>query len=134
MLSSNPAFAAHRKPIMNLSAAVEPIGFIKRQFHGGRVRQDQQHRREGANHAMDGNTIEKRAAQRHRVFKGATISFGGNGVACTVRNLSASGAALDIPGSISLPPSFMLTIESDRFIRRCHPVWSNDKRIGVAFD
>jgi hypothetical protein len=83
---------------------------------------------------MGENTIEKRAAQRHRVLKGATIAFDGNGVACTVRNLSANGAALDVAGSISLPPSFMLVIESDRFIRRCHPVWSNDKRVGVAFD
>jgi hypothetical protein len=83
---------------------------------------------------MGENTIEKRTAQRHRVLKGATIAFDGNGVACTVRNLSASGAALDVAGSITPPPSFMLVIESDRFIRRCHPVWSNDKRIGVAFD
>jgi hypothetical protein len=28
----------------------------------------------------------------------------------------------------------MLVIEADQFIRRCHPVWSKDKRIGVAFD
>jgi hypothetical protein len=34
----------------------------------------------------------------------------------------------------SLPPSFMLVIECDHFIRRCHPVWSNNRRVGVAFD
>jgi hypothetical protein len=83
---------------------------------------------------MGENIIEKRAAPRHRVLKGATIAYDGYDVACTVRNLSANGAALEIPGRNSLPPSFMLVIESDRLIRRCHPVWSNDKRIGVAFD
>ena len=83
---------------------------------------------------MSENTTEKRAAPRHRVLKGGTITFDGNGVACTVRNLSATGAAIDVAGNIRLPPSFMLVIESDRFVRRCHPVWSNDKRIGVAFD
>ena len=78
--------------------------------------------------------VEKRAAPRYKVLKGATIAFDGNGVACTVRNLSSNGAALDIPSDVNLPPSFMLLIEADQFIRRCHPVWINDRRIGVAFD
>jgi PilZ domain-containing protein len=83
---------------------------------------------------MNDITTEKRAARRYKVLKGATIAFGGNGIACTVRNLSSSGAALDLAGGASLPPSFMLVIEADQFIRRCHPVWRNDNRIGVAFD
>jgi PilZ domain len=83
---------------------------------------------------MSEDTIEKRTAQRFKVLKGATIAFDGNGFACTVRNLSSTGAALDLASTVSLPPSFMLLIEADQFIRRCHPVWSNDKRIGVAFD
>jgi hypothetical protein len=83
---------------------------------------------------MSENTIEKRTARRFKVLKGATVAFGGNGVACTVRNLSSSGAAIDLASAVSLPPSFMLVIEADQFIRRCHPVWSNDRRVGVAFD
>ena len=78
--------------------------------------------------------IEKRAAPRHKVLKGATIAFDGNGVACTVRNLSSNGAAVDFASRVSLPPSFMLVIEKDQFIRRCRPVWNNDRRVGVAFD
>ncbi len=77
--------------------------------------------------------IEKRAARRYRVLKGATIAFDGNGMPCTVRNLSASGAAIDLAVPASLPPSFMLVIERDQFVRRCRPVWSNERRIGVAF-
>jgi hypothetical protein len=84
--------------------------------------------------AMIEKRNERRAAPRHQVQKGATIAFGGNGLACTVHNLSAGGAALDFANSISLPPSFMLVIKADQFIRRCRPVWSRDKRIGVAFD
>jgi len=83
---------------------------------------------------MSENTTEKRVAPRFRVLKGATIAFGGNGLECTVRNLSATGAALELPSPVDLPPSFMLVIEADQFIRRCRPVWSNDRRIGVAFD
>jgi hypothetical protein len=78
--------------------------------------------------------IEKRSAPRFKVLKGATIAFGGNGVECTVRNLSSSGAALDVANPARLPPSFTLVIETDRLIRRCRPVWRSDKRIGVAFD
>ena len=83
---------------------------------------------------MNEYTLERRAAPRHKVLKGGTIAFDGNGVACTVRNLSSNGAAVDLASRVSLPPSFTLVIEKDRFIRRCHPVWSNDKRFGVAFD
>ena len=78
--------------------------------------------------------IEKRKTPRSRVLKGGTIAFDGNGLACTVRNLSVGGAAIDVASPVSIPPSFMLVIEADQFIRRCHPVWSKGKRIGVAFD
>ena len=78
--------------------------------------------------------IEKRAARRYRVLKGATISFNASGIPCTVRNLSSGGAAVDLDQPADLPPSFMLTIESDRLIRRCRPVWSNERRVGVAFN
>jgi hypothetical protein len=83
---------------------------------------------------MTDGVIEKRSARRHKVLKGATIAFGGNGLECTVRNLSSNGAALDVASPGRLPPSFMLVIEADQFIRRCRRVWRSDKRIGVAFD
>jgi hypothetical protein len=83
---------------------------------------------------MSETLTEKRTARRHKVLKGATIAFGGNGIACTVRNLSSNGAAIEFASSISLPASFMLVIEADQFIRRCHSVWSSETRIGVAFE
>jgi hypothetical protein len=83
---------------------------------------------------MTDTLVEKRSARRHKVLKGATIAFGGSGVECTVRNLSSRGAALDVANSVGLPPSFVLVIEADQFIRRCRPVWRSDKRMGVAFD
>ena len=64
---------------------------------------------------MSEHTIEKRAAPRYRVLKGATIAFDGSGVACTVRNLSSSGAAIELASRVNLPPSFMLMIEKDQF-------------------
>jgi hypothetical protein len=77
---------------------------------------------------------ERRQSPRRKVLKGASIAFGSGNIACTVRNLSETGAGLDVPNTLGLPPSFMLMIERDGFTRRCHPVWCSDKRVGVAFD
>ena len=77
---------------------------------------------------------ERRQSVRRKVLKGARIAFGGEDIACTVRNLSETGAGLDVPNALSLPPTFMLVIERDGIMRRCHPVWCNDRRVGVAFD
>jgi hypothetical protein len=79
--------------------------------------------------------IEKRTAARHRVLKHGTLAFdGGGGIDCMVRNISSSGARLDVANPVGLPQSFTLVIKTDQFMRHCHPVWSNDTRIGVAFD
>ncbi len=78
---------------------------------------------------------ERRTAPRHRVLKQATLAFsGGGGVDCMVRNLSSSGARIDIASPVGLPQSFMLVIKADHFLRRCHQVWHSDRQIGVAFD
>jgi len=77
--------------------------------------------------------IEKRAAQRHRVFKGGTITFENSGVACTVRNMSEGGAAIDLDSPVTLPQSFTLSIARDNFVRNCRPVWRSDRRVGLAF-
>jgi PilZ domain len=78
---------------------------------------------------------EKRLAARQKVLKQGTIAFsGGGGVECMVRNVSSGGARLDVANPLGLPRSFTLIIQSDQFMRRCHPVWCSDSRIGVAFD
>ncbi|QQN62548.1 PilZ domain-containing protein [Bradyrhizobium diazoefficiens] len=77
--------------------------------------------------------IEKRAAQRYRVFKGGTITFEERGVACTVRNMSEGGAAIDLDAHVTLPQSFSLLITRDNFVRNCRTVWRSERRIGLAF-
>ncbi len=79
--------------------------------------------------------IERRVSPRHRVLKRGMLAFpGGGAVDCTVRNISPSGARVDIANPMGLPETFTLMIESDHFMRRCHAVWANDRRMGVAFD
>ena len=77
--------------------------------------------------------IEKRAAQRYRVFKGGTITFENSGIACTVRNMSDSGAAIDLENPVTLPQSFTLSISRDNIVRNCRTVWRSERRIGLAF-
>ncbi len=79
--------------------------------------------------------IEQRKATRQRVLKQGTLAFvGGGGVDCMVRNISSSGARIEMACPMGLPPSFTLLIKTDHFQRHCHPVWSKDTRVGVAFD
>jgi hypothetical protein len=79
--------------------------------------------------------VERRTAPRHRVLKQGTLAFnGGGGADCTVRNISANGARIEIANPVGLPERFTLVIASDRFMRHCHAVWSENYRIGVAFD
>ncbi|TMJ49441.1 MAG: PilZ domain-containing protein [Alphaproteobacteria bacterium] len=77
---------------------------------------------------------EHRVAARHRVLKAGTISFGGDGIDCTVRNLSETGAALEVITPLFIPDRFTLIIPTDQLRRPCHIVWRKEKRMGVAFD
>jgi len=77
---------------------------------------------------------QKRRARRSRVFKAGTIEFSGHSIPCTVRNLSASGAAIEVRTPLWFPDHFTLGIASDGLHRACHIVWRDEARIGLAFD
>jgi len=80
------------------------------------------------------NEPEKRALYRHGVLKAATIEFGGSAIDCTLRNLSATGAALDVPSPVGIPDNFDLVVSSDALRFACRVVWRKAERIGVRFD
>ena len=75
---------------------------------------------------------EHRIAPRHRVLKGARIQFGGGSIDCTVRNISETGAALDVQSPLGIPTEFTLVTETDR--RPCRVIWRKEKRIGIIFE
>src|SRR5438552_3595733 len=66
---------------------------------------------------------DSRAAQRRRVLKAARIEFSGSAVDCTVRNISETGAALEVTSSVRFPVAFVLAIPSDGCVKHCHVVW-----------
>jgi PilZ domain len=77
---------------------------------------------------------EHRATPRHKKLKAGTIEFGGDPIDCTVRNLSAAGAAIDVLSPLFIPDRFTLHVPTEHLKRPCHIVWRKEKRIGVAFD
>jgi len=78
---------------------------------------------------------EHRSTSRRRILKAGAIGFrGGGAISCTVRSLSASGAALEVFSPLDIPDRFKLVIQADNVNRPCHVIWRRQKRIGVAFD
>ena len=75
---------------------------------------------------------EHRIASRHRVLKAGSIQFGGGSIDCTVRNISDTGAALDVTSPLGIPEQFTLVTDGNHL--PCRVVWRKEKRIGVAFD
>jgi PilZ domain len=75
----------------------------------------------------------KRDTERHRVLKPAQIVLSRNVVFdCAVRDVSTSGAQLNIPSTIGIPDEFDLVIKGAP-ARRCRVVWRKADQIGVEF-
>ena len=77
---------------------------------------------------------DKRKLRRAPVLKGGAISFGGSAISCTVRNLTKSGAMLDVASPLGIPRLFALVIPSDEVRHECRTVWIQERRIGVRFE
>jgi hypothetical protein len=70
---------------------------------------------------------ERREKARHRVLKAGTIEFGGGAIDCTVRNLSDTGAALDVTSPLGIPDRFTLFVQADGKHLACTVVWRKGK-------
>jgi hypothetical protein len=67
--------------------------------------------------------VETRIAPRYRVSNAGTIEFIGGTIDCVVRNLSVTGAALEVSNQTGIPESFMLVMPGDGLRLLCHIVW-----------
>jgi hypothetical protein len=77
--------------------------------------------------------VETRAAPRYRVIKPARIEYGDK-ITCTLRDLSISGAALEVSDQSGIPAKFTLVVPEDGLKLPCRVVWRTGFRIGVAFE
>jgi len=78
--------------------------------------------------------MKKRAATRYNVLGAATIEFDGGEINCVVRDMSISGAALEVSNPPSVPERFTLAFRADGLRMPCHVVWRKKGRIGVEFE
>ncbi len=78
--------------------------------------------------------VDTRIAPRYRVSKTGTIEFTGGAINCVVRNLSVTGAAIEVSNQADIPEKFILVMPDDGLRLHCHIVRRTEFRIGVAFD
>jgi len=78
--------------------------------------------------------MNKRASPRKRVLKAGTIEFGGGAITCMVRNMSDTGAMLDVVTPVGIPDHFTLVLRANKHRMPCRVVWWKEKRIGVVFN
>lgn len=73
-------------------------------------------------------------SQRHRTFKGGSISHvAGGSTDCIIRNISETGACLEVSSPIGVPDTFKLIIKPEILTRSCEVMWRTAQRIGVRF-
>ena len=78
--------------------------------------------------------MERRAGPRKPVLMSGTIQFAGNRTNCSIRDISISGAALDVTNPLDIPERFDLVFKADGTHIPCHVIWRRAEQIGVAFD
>ena len=76
---------------------------------------------------------EKRKHPRTEVNEPAYVSSGGSVMICTVRNVSAEGAAIDIENPAFVPARFRLVMANGTSVRECQVAWIQRNRIGLTF-
>ena len=79
--------------------------------------------------------MEKRRESRARTLKAARILFNQRRsvIDCTVRNLSPTGACLNVASTLGIPERFEVQFDTDAVSRACHVVWHKEKQLGVEF-
>lgn len=77
---------------------------------------------------------ERRNLNRKRVLKVAQIQFNKlSSISCSVRNISDTGACLEVPSPLGIPDEFTLIVESEALRRQCSVAWRRANRLGVSF-
>jgi hypothetical protein len=78
----------------------------------------------------------KRISPRQRVLKSGKIVFAGGSfsIDCTIRNLSDTGARLQVPTTVAIPDKFTLVDVQTGNRRDAKVVWRKNDLMGVHFE
>jgi len=72
---------------------------------------------------------------RRRMLKGGKIVFNNRNstIGCVVRNMTESGARLEVPSTSGIPDAFTLESEDGTIRHNCVAKWRKDNVLGVEF-
>ena len=71
---------------------------------------------------------------RSKVLKGAKIILGTSSVIdCVVRNVTNTGARVELANTVEFPEDLGLTFDGGRSIRPCKVVWRTMTETGIQF-
>lgn len=77
---------------------------------------------------------DNRRKPRQRTYKGGRINAERlPGMDCVIRNLSDTGACLEIESTLVPIDEFNLVIKPEFLTRKCHVAWRKPQKIGVRF-
>ena len=77
---------------------------------------------------------ERINSMRSKVLKGAKIILGTSSVIdCVVRNVTNTGARVELANTVELPEDLGLTFDGGRSIRPCKVVWRTVTETGIQF-
>jgi hypothetical protein len=76
---------------------------------------------------------EKRRHPRIEVNEPGYVSSDGSVMGCTVLNISAEGASIDVENPAFVPARFRLVMARDQAVYECRVVWIQKNRIGLSF-
>ena len=78
---------------------------------------------------------ERRKAPRRQVRKSAAILlWGGRKITCAVRDISKTGAGLEVTSDANVPGVFKLVFEMETAQHRCRMIWRKENRMGIVFE
>jgi len=80
-----------------------------------------------------GGVAGEHPGESRRTMRAARISFDRENITCTVRNISATGTALEGANLAKTPDRFVLVMEMESAARPCKVIWRNKTQIGVQF-
>ena len=78
--------------------------------------------------------VETRRAPRFKVSKPARVGGSKDAAHCVIRDLSITGAALEIDSQADVPDQFILVVPEDGLSLPCSVAWRRGYRVGVAFE
>jgi hypothetical protein len=80
-------------------------------------------------------SVDRRANQRNPTFKfGVICCDPDRRILSVVKNISPTGALIEVDNALEIPDTFTLAIESESAARVCRVAWKNAKQVAVNFN